>query len=124
MGVELEEGVGGEDGAGMDDGVGMDDGAYVDDGAGISSKSNSFSPSPEVTAATAGTDSGSAFSGSEDSALANEHTFSIHTKRISASPCRDSCRAYAESPALLTWRVTTTQSHSEPYTREKVFKFD
>lgn len=47
MGVELEEGVGGEDGAGMDDGVGMDDGAYVDDGAGISSKSNSFSPSPK-----------------------------------------------------------------------------
>ena len=111
--MELEEGVGGEDG------VGMDDGAYVDDGAGISSKSNSFSPSPEVTAATAGTDSGS-----EDSALANEHTSSIHTKRISASPCRDSCRAYAESPALLTWRVTTMQSHSEPYTREKVFKFD
>lgn len=112
MGVELEEGVGGEDGVGMDD------------GAGISSKSNSFSPSPEVTTATVGTDSGSAFSGSEDSALANEHTFSIHTKRISASPCRDSCRAYAESPALLTWRVTTMQSHSEPYTREKVFKFD
>ena len=55
MGVELEEGVGGEDGAGMDDGVGMDD------GAGISSKSNSFSPSPEVTTATVGTDSGSAW---------------------------------------------------------------
>ena len=118
MGVELEEGVGGEDGAGMDDGVGMDD------GAGISSKSNSFSPSPEVTTATVGTDSGRTFSDSEDSGLANEHTFSIHTKRISASPCRDSCRAYAESPALLTWRVTTMQSHSEPYTREKVFKFD
>lgn len=114
----LEEGVGGKDG------VGMDDGASVDDGAGISSKSNSFSPSPEVTAATEGTDSGTAFSGSEDSALANEHTSSIHTKRISASPCHGSCRAYAGSPALLTWRGTMMQSHSEPYTRKKVFKFD
>ena len=100
----LAEGVGGEEG------VGMEVGAGIDEGAGISSKSNSFSPSPEVTAATAGTDSGGASSGSEDSALASENASSIHTTRISASPCRGSCRAYAESLALLTWRVTTMQN--------------
>lgn len=70
---EEEEGWG--DDTGADDDAGIEDDEGIDDGttAGTSSsKSNSFSPSPDVTAATAGTDSGSALSGSDDSALANE----------------------------------------------------
>ena len=77
---EEEEGwgddTGADDDAGIeDDDAGIEDDEGIDDGttAGTSSsKSNSFSPSPDVTAATAGTDSGSALSGSDDSALANE----------------------------------------------------
>lgn len=71
--AEEEEGWG--DDTGADDDAGIEDDEGIDDGttAGTSSsKSNSFSPSPDVTAATAGTDSGSALSGSDDSALANE----------------------------------------------------